>query len=365
MAMSINKKLPDEIKDLKAPVMLVNQTVAGDPEGSVNTVPGNAESPSDGTAASPASGHIHKCHIAVIRFGKGLLGNALKVGAELQKVRRNRGDDFDAWVDTQLSISHEDAEIYLRFFDESSCHANQLSPAIEVKLPRICKWLGILSNKSGNGSATTGATENTVPAGSKQSKATAVDDDCESPQREFPDVLEEGSRLGVNDLPGHEQIWTVTKPPFLRTVDGKSKVCLVFDESNKVLDLDDDNVVSCSEILGMDDSGWPSKPLLVYVAVAKSDAESPSIRIGDPMRGTMGGGESLVAAQPTLPLTPETAASSFSPFPNRSLPAASSEDKTEPQPTRDSPRFASVDPVQHGRGIGPEAGCQQDSPPDV
>ena len=77
-------------------------------------------------------------------------------------------------------------------------------------------------------------------------------------------------------------------------------------------------------------------------------------------------GKPTVAAQPTLPLTPETAASSFpSPFPKRSLPAAPSEDKTEPQPTRDSPRFASVDPVQHGRGIGPEAGCQQDSPPDV
>jgi hypothetical protein len=163
-------------------------------------------------------------------------------------------------------------------------------------------------------------------------------------------------------------------------VDGEFKVCLVFDESNKVLDLDDDNVVSCSEILGMDDIGWPGRPLLVYVAVAKSDAESPSIRIGDPIRATMGGGESLVAAQPTLPLTPETAASSFpSPFPNRSLPAAPSEDKTEPQPTRyssyfapvdpqptrDSPSFAPVDPVQHGSGIGPEVGCQQDSPPDV
>jgi len=126
---------------------------------------------------------IHTCHLAVKRYGKGLLVDALKVGAELQKVRRNRGDDFNDWVDKETALSREEAECYIRFFEESGCDAKQLLPTIEVKLPRICEWLRVLSDESGKGSATKGATENTA-AGSKQSKATAIDNDCESPQRD-------------------------------------------------------------------------------------------------------------------------------------------------------------------------------------
>jgi hypothetical protein len=107
------------------------------------------------TADSSAKARIHVHHLAVIRFGKAALVKAIEAGAVLQEERSRRGDDFGDWVDTQLGLSRDEADCYIRFYEESPVRPEQLSPAVEVKLPGVLELLGQLHTTYGTGAAET------------------------------------------------------------------------------------------------------------------------------------------------------------------------------------------------------------------
>jgi hypothetical protein len=96
------------------------------------------------TADSPAEARVHVHHLAVIRLGKAALVQALETGAALYEQRNQRGGGFADWVNTQLGLSLDEAECYIRFFEESGMRTEKLSPVVEVRLPRVLELLGQL-----------------------------------------------------------------------------------------------------------------------------------------------------------------------------------------------------------------------------
>jgi hypothetical protein len=137
------------------------------------------------TADSPAEARVHVHHLAVIRLGKAALVQALETGAVLHEQRNQRGGGFDDWVNTQLGISLEEAECFIRFYEESGVRTEQLSPVVEVKLPRVLELLGQLDASFPG---------RDVPAGQQQSIREAGTNRLDSPRRPF--VLPGGHRAG-------------------------------------------------------------------------------------------------------------------------------------------------------------------------
>jgi hypothetical protein len=97
------------------------------------------------TADSPAKARIHVHNLDAIRLGKAALVAALEAGAVLQEERTRRGDEFGEWLDKELGLSRSEAECYIRFYEESAVQTQQLSPPVEVKLPRVLELLGQLN----------------------------------------------------------------------------------------------------------------------------------------------------------------------------------------------------------------------------
>jgi hypothetical protein len=142
------------------------------------------------TPDSPPEAQIHVHHLAVIRLGKRALVDAIETGTVLQEERNRRGDDFGNWVDTQLGLSRSEAECYIRFYEESGIRTEQLSPAVEVKLPRVLELLGQLNNAVGKGAVPV------RPAGTddNQPKPTVVSDVDNTPTEQSPKPKEVTSR---------------------------------------------------------------------------------------------------------------------------------------------------------------------------
>jgi hypothetical protein len=97
------------------------------------------------TADSPAEARVHVHHLAVIRLAKAALVAALETGGLLYEERDRRGDGFDDWVNSQLGLSLSEAECFIRFYGESGVRTGQLSPLVDVKLPRVLELLGQLN----------------------------------------------------------------------------------------------------------------------------------------------------------------------------------------------------------------------------
>lgn len=97
------------------------------------------------TTESPVEARIHVHHLATIRLGKAALVAAIETGAVLHDQRFQRGDGFDDWVNTQLGLSLDEAECYIRFYEASGVRTEQLSPVVEVKLARVLELLGQLN----------------------------------------------------------------------------------------------------------------------------------------------------------------------------------------------------------------------------
>jgi hypothetical protein len=140
------------------------------------------------TAYAPAKARIHKPHLAVIRLGKAALVAAIEVGAVLHQERSRFGDDFEEWVDTQLALSPSEAECYVRFYEESRVRPEQLSPAVEVKLPRVLELLGQLNAGLRRNEPLAQGTRTTESDGCGRPKATDFSDACDTPTKQAPEA---------------------------------------------------------------------------------------------------------------------------------------------------------------------------------
>jgi hypothetical protein len=123
------------------------------------------------TADSPADVRIHVHHLAVVRLGKAALVAAIEAGAVLQQERNRRGDEFVAWVNTCLGLTPSEAACFIRFFEKSGMRPDRLSPAVEVKLPRVLELLGQLNTAFGKGAAPALPAGTTERDGRRQPKA--------------------------------------------------------------------------------------------------------------------------------------------------------------------------------------------------
>ena len=143
---------------------------------------------------SPASARTHVPHLAVIRYGKAALVNALETGAVLREERSQRGEAFEAWVDKELGLSRDEADCYIRFYEESGLRPEQLTPDIDVKLPRVLGLLGQLSNALGKGAVPVRPTGTTDRAGRRQPKRTVSTDVGTTRPKQSPKPEEVTSR---------------------------------------------------------------------------------------------------------------------------------------------------------------------------
>ena len=75
---------------------------------------------------------------------KAALEAMLNTGPRLREVKGLLGNGFDRWVTTQLPFDVAEAELFIHFSDTSGIKPEALSPAVEVKLPRLLDLLAQL-----------------------------------------------------------------------------------------------------------------------------------------------------------------------------------------------------------------------------
>jgi len=112
-----------------------------------------------------AYAHVHTGHLTVVRLGKAALLAGREVGAVLHEHRNHLGDGFGARVDGELNLSLDEADGYIRFFEECDLSPSQLSPAVHLELARVIEGLGRLEGAFSTTTTKLGRNGDADPAG--------------------------------------------------------------------------------------------------------------------------------------------------------------------------------------------------------
>ena len=162
------------------------------------------------TAEKPAKARIHVPHLKAVARFKAALVAAFEAGAVLREERNQRGNGFGSWVDTQLCLSHDEADFYIRVYQQPGARPEQLSPAVDVKLQQVLGLLGQLTTAYGNGTALVHPSGATKRAGHSQPKPTVSTDVSSTPTQQAAEpngVTEQPAKANpVQQDRGHGQL---------------------------------------------------------------------------------------------------------------------------------------------------------------
>ncbi len=146
-----------------------------------------------------ACARVHTGHLTVVRLGKAALLAAREVGAVLHEHRNHLGDGFGAWVGGELNLSLDEADGYIRLYEECDLSPSQLSPAVHLEMRRVIEGLGLLEGAFSTTTTKLGRNGDAGPAG-KVSSPKPANTTCRPSQRtESPDACRENRESSLTD----------------------------------------------------------------------------------------------------------------------------------------------------------------------
>jgi hypothetical protein len=111
--------------------------------------PGSDSTPKQDRAARYAAAkelvpQVHQANVASITRARLMMVSQLEAGMLFKKIRELLGPEFSAFVTTQMGPTPHEANVLIRFSEESGIDKDALHA--EVKVPRLFELLSLLAN---------------------------------------------------------------------------------------------------------------------------------------------------------------------------------------------------------------------------